>query len=77
MPEYEYTLLRLKSEVITALAKDIQESRLTQKAWADRHGISQSRVSSICNERLSDFSLDLLVRLATKAEMRIGIWVGP
>lgn len=76
MPEHETTLLRLKAELLTALAKDLHDSKLTQKAWGELHEIAQPRVSSICNGRISDFSLDILVKLAAKAGLRIGIWVG-
>jgi predicted XRE-type DNA-binding protein len=59
--------LTMRAELLRALQSWVAESGLTQAAAAKELGITQARVSDIKRGKIGSFSLDLLVRLASRA----------
>jgi predicted XRE-type DNA-binding protein len=62
--------LTMRSELLRALQAWLAESGSTQTAAAAELGITQARVSDIKRGKIESFSLDLLVRLASRAGLR-------
>jgi predicted XRE-type DNA-binding protein len=57
--------LRLRSELMSKLAAFVDEKGWTQKETAARCGVTQPRINDLLRGRLSRFSLDALVNIAT------------
>ena len=56
--------LRLRSELMIAIAAVIKKNGWTQALVAERCGITQPRVNDLLRGRISRFSLDALVNIA-------------
>ncbi len=69
--------LRLRSELMTALRKYIEEEGLTQAAAAKRLKVSQPRVSDLTRGKISRFSLDTLVNMLTDAGIDVAVKIKP
>lgn len=67
--------LRLRSELMTALRKLLEEEGLTQASAAKRLKVSQPRISDLTRGKLSRFSLDSLVNMLTDAGMDVAVKV--
>jgi len=63
--------LQLRSQVMTALRKFIQQEGLTQAEAAQRLGVSQPRVSDLIRGKIGLFSLDTLVSMLTDAGLEV------
>ena len=59
--------LQLRADLLIALERWLEASRMTQTKAADVLGVTQARVSNIRNGKLKDFSLGQLVNLAWRA----------
>ncbi len=59
--------LTMRAELLRGLQAWLAESGVTQTAAAKELGITQARVSDIKRAKIGSFSLDLLVRLASRA----------
>ena len=62
--------LEMRSELLRGLQAWLAELGSTQTAAAAELGITQARVSDIKRGKIESFSLDLLVRLASRAGLR-------
>jgi predicted XRE-type DNA-binding protein len=63
--------LKVRSELLVVLEKTITDWNVTQKEAASRLGVTQPRLNDLLRGRISKFSLDALVDLATKAGVGI------
>ena len=67
--------MEFRSELTCALAKIIQNGKITHAEIAKRAGSSRTRVTSIANGNTQGISTDLLIRVLSatgyKAELRI------
>ena len=61
----ERTNLRLRSELMLEIARDIRRNGWTQVEAAQKCGISQPRVNDLLRGKITKFSLDSLVNIAT------------
>lgn len=69
--------LRIRSEMMTALRKFIEQEGLTQAAAAKRLKVSQPRVSDLTRGKISRFSLDTLVNMLSDAGLEIDVRIKP
>ena len=67
----EAQVLLLRADLMTDLAKFIQDKGLTQAAAARLLGVSQSRVSDLVRGKYEKFSLDMLVTMEGKLGRKI------
>lgn len=67
----EAALLAMRAELMARLRETIAERGWTQIQAAEHLGIGQSRVSDLMRGKWEKFSLDMLVTLATRAELRV------
>lgn len=67
--------LKLRSELMAALRRVIEDSGLTQAAAAQLLGVTQPRVSDLMRGKIDLFSIDALVNMlaATGAEVTFSI----
>lgn len=63
----EAEVMKLRAEVMIRTAQRLKEQGWTQAEAARRLGITQPRVSRLIKGKLEDFSLDMLLTLATRA----------
>ncbi|MEO6920484.1 MAG: helix-turn-helix transcriptional regulator [Collimonas sp.] len=63
--------LRARSELMQKIAEIVQQSAWTQTEAASHCGISQPRVNDLLRGRVSRFSLDALVNIATALGRRV------
>ncbi len=63
----EIASLQLRGDVLGAIALKVKGWGLTQAEAAKRLGISQPRLNDLLRGRISRFSLDALVKIATTA----------
>ena len=71
----ERASLTVRSDLMIALDQTVERWNVTQKAAAARLGISQPRLNDLLKGRISKFSLDALVDLATKAGLSVTVKV--
>ena len=57
--------MRLRSELMDEIAAIIEENGWTQAETAEHCGVTQPRINDLLQGRLSKFSLDALVNIAT------------
>ena len=67
--------LRLRSQLMRQIDAYYQESGMTQAAAARALGLTQPRLNALLKGRLSQFSLDALVNIASKAGMNVRLVV--
>jgi predicted XRE-type DNA-binding protein len=70
------TIRALRSDVALQIARITMRSDTTQTGAARRLGIPQPTLSKIVNGRVSDISLELLIRVAVKAGLPISLHTG-
>jgi len=70
------TVLALRSDVALQLARFTQRMGLTQVVAAKQLGLPQPTLSKILNGRVSDVSLELLIRTAARAGLPITLQTG-
>jgi predicted XRE-type DNA-binding protein len=63
--------LRARAELMQQIATDVQRRRWTQTEAAVRCGITQPRMNDLLRGRISRFSLDALVNIATALGRRV------
>jgi predicted XRE-type DNA-binding protein len=66
-PEDQAAEMEMRSLLLIALQRWLADSDMTQIEAAKKLGVTQARVSDIKRGKISQFSLDLLVRLAARA----------
>ena len=65
--------LRARAELMQKIAEIVQESGWTQTEAAARCGVTQPRISDLLRGRVSRFSLDALVNIATAMGRRVHV----
>lgn len=65
--------LRARAELMQQIAAIIKDSGWTQTEAATRCGITQPRMSDLLRGRVSHFSLDALVNIATAIGRRVHV----
>jgi predicted XRE-type DNA-binding protein len=65
--------LRVRAELMQKIAEIVQESGWTQTEAAVRCGVTQPRISDLLRGRVSRFSLDALVNIATAIGRRVHV----
>lgn len=65
--------LKLRSLLMIAVKNHIRREAWTQAEAAKVLGVSQPRVSNLLRGKINAFSLDLLVRMATVAGLRVSM----
>ena len=63
--------LKLRSSLMVELKLHIQSEQLTQAQAAKVFGVSQPRISNLVNGKIDLFGLDLLVKMAAAAGLRV------
>jgi predicted XRE-type DNA-binding protein len=66
-PEAEAEELEIRAELLRGLNRWLSDSDLTQVEAAKELGVTQARISDIKRGKINRFSMDLLVRLASRA----------
>lgn len=59
--------LKIKAALFDAIITYIKENDLTQQQAAEIMSIQRSRIGDVCRGKLSGFSIDSLVSMATRA----------
>jgi predicted XRE-type DNA-binding protein len=65
--------LKPRSELMLAIRRHIKKKGLTQTAAAEIFGVTQPRISNPMKGKINAFGLDLLVRMATTAGLRVSM----
>jgi predicted XRE-type DNA-binding protein len=65
--------LRARAELMRQIAAIIKAGRWTQTAAATHCGVSQPRINDLLRGRVSRFSLDALVNIATALGRRVHV----
>jgi predicted XRE-type DNA-binding protein len=63
--------LKLRSSLMLALKRHIQREGLTQAQAAKVFGVTQPRISNLIHGKIDQFALDMLVKMATAAGLRV------
>lgn len=63
--------LKLRSSLMVELKRHIQSEQLTQAQAAKVFGVSQPRISNLTHGKIDLFGLDLLVKMAATAGLRV------
>ncbi|HVK55870.1 MAG TPA: helix-turn-helix transcriptional regulator [Burkholderiales bacterium] len=63
--------LRARAELMQQIAKVLEENGWTQQESASRCGVTQPRINDLIRGRVSRFSLDALVNIATAIGRRV------
>lgn len=69
-PEDRAAEMEMRSLLLLGLKQWLEEADLTQAEAAKLIGVTQARVSDLKHGKISQFSLDLLVRMAARAGLR-------
>ncbi len=67
--------LKLRSALMVALTRHIKREGLTQAQAAKIFGVTQPRISNLIHGRIDAFALDMLVKMATAAGLRVTLRV--
>ena len=76
VPPDSAAIQRLRSDVALQLARYTHRMGVTQIAASKRLGLPQPTLSKIINGRVSDLSLELLIRVAVRAGLHITLQTG-
>jgi len=63
--------LRIRSRIMIALTRYVQDRKLTQLGAAKLMGVSQPRISDLVRGKIGLFTIDTLVNMATAAGLRV------
>jgi predicted XRE-type DNA-binding protein len=63
--------LKLRSFLMSALIRHIKREGLTQVQAAQVLGVTQPRISNLIHGKIDLFGLDILVKMATAAGLRV------
>jgi predicted XRE-type DNA-binding protein len=67
--------LKLRSVLMLALTRNIKSEGLTQAQAAKVFGVTQPRISNLIHGKIDAFGLDMLVKMATAAGLRVTLRV--
>jgi predicted XRE-type DNA-binding protein len=63
--------LRIRSRLMIALTRYVQDRKLTQLGAAKLMGVSQPRISDLVRGKIGLFTIDTLVNMATAAGLKV------
>ena len=63
--------LKLRSKLMVALTRHIQREGWTQAETAKLLGVTQPRISNLMRGKINSFGLDMLVKMAAAAGLRV------
>ena len=63
--------LKLRSCLMSALIRHIEREGMTQTQAAKVFGVTQPRISNLIHGKIDLFGLDMLVKMATAAGLRV------
>ena len=67
--------LKLRSLLMIEIERQIKREKWTQAEAAKALGVTQPRISNLMRGKINAFGLDLLVRMATAAGLRVSMKV--
>jgi predicted XRE-type DNA-binding protein len=67
--------LKLRSSLMSALIRHIKDQGLTQAQAAKLLCVTQPRISNLIHGKIDAFGLDMLVKMATAAGLRVTLRV--
>ena len=67
--------LKIRSALMAAIVKVIKVRKLTQSSAAAIFGVSQPRISDLVRGKIDLFSIDTLVEMLAKADVRVEVRV--
>jgi len=67
--------LKLRSQLMIEVEKDLMGKKLTQQAAAKVLGISQPRISDLKRGKVDKFTIDMLVNFLTKLGHNVSVQV--
>jgi predicted XRE-type DNA-binding protein len=67
--------MKMRSKLMTALTDHLAKSGMSQSQAAKLLGVTQPRISSLVRGKISLFSLDTLIAMASRAGLKIEIRV--
>jgi predicted XRE-type DNA-binding protein len=73
----EAEALRIRADLMIALTALIERRRLTQAAAATLMNVSQPRISDLKRGKIDRFSIDMLIRMLSRAGVRVAVTVRP
>lgn len=76
LPDDTATVHALRSDVALQIARHVRRMGVTQLVAAKELGLPQPTLSKIINGRVSDLSLELLVRTAARAGLAMTLHIG-
>jgi predicted XRE-type DNA-binding protein len=76
VPDDVSTIQALRSDVALQVARYLARQQLSQAAAAKQLRIPQPTLSKIVNGRVSELSLELLIRIAVRAGLRLVLQTG-
>lgn len=69
--------MRLRSELMMAVEREVRGWGLTQAEAARRLGVTQPRLNDLLRGKITKFSLDALVDLAARAGLAVRLALDP
>jgi predicted XRE-type DNA-binding protein len=72
-PPEEAANLRARAELMQKIAERLKQHEWTQAEAANRCGVTQPRINDLLRGRVSRFSLDALVNIATALGCRVRV----
>lgn len=63
--------MKMRSTLLIAIEQRVKGWKATPAAAARRLGIPQSRLNDLLSGKIDKFSLDMLVRIAAKADLKV------
>jgi predicted XRE-type DNA-binding protein len=69
--------LRIRSSLMIALRRIVDERKLTQAAAATLFAVTQPRVSDLVRGRIDLFSIDMLVKMLARAGVGVSVSLSP
>lgn len=65
--------MTMRSDLLVALQQRVESWKVTQAQAARRLAITQPRLNDLLRSRINKFSLDMLVNLANRADIRVSL----
>ena len=76
-PPAEAENLRIRAQMMVALAGYIQDRKISQANAARIMGVSQPRISDLVRGKIGLFTIDTLVNMLTSAGLKVAVDIKP
>lgn len=63
--------MKMRSKLLIAIEQKVREWNVTRAVAARRLGITQQRLNDLLRGKINKFSLDTLIGIASKADLRV------